>query len=313
MSRIHEALKRAEMERAATHSAVGGGVPLEPKAVAVSKAENGRAAADEREIKPTVAAEKTGHLEFSELQMGHAADATWNPDPNSDVFSPAHGGHGAEQFRTLRSRLYQLRSSHPLRTLLVTSSMAGEGKTFVTSNLVRSIVRQSERRVLVIDADLRRPRLHTVFGAPAAPGLSDYLRGTAEEASVIQHGGTENLCLIPSGTRVNDPSELLSNGRIKTLLDRVGPAFDWVIIDSPPCLPVADAGIIAHWCDGVLLVVRAGFTPSAAALKSRQELKQRNVVGVVLNAVTEDTQAYGPYYGSGRREYAATVSKSTTN
>ena len=295
MSRIHEALKRAEMERTATHSVAGGGVPLEPQAVAASTAETGGAAADKLESKPTVIAKQADHLDFGKLQMECAADATWNPEPTSDVFNPAHGGHGAEQFRTLRSRLYQLRGSHPLRMLLVTEPN-GRGRQDIRDEqpACDRAARQSERRVLVIDADLRRPRLHTVFGAAAAPGLTDYLRGAAEEASIIQHGGTGNLCLIPSGTRVNDPSELLSNGRMKTLLDRVGPAFDWVIIDSPPCLPVADAGIIAHWCDGVLLVVRAGFTPSAAALKSRQELKQRNVVGVVLNAVTEDTQAYGP-------------------
>jgi capsular exopolysaccharide synthesis family protein len=186
--------------------------------------------------------------------------------------------------------------------------MAGEGKTFVTGNLVRSIIRQPERRVLMIDADLRRPRLHTVFGAPTTPGLSDYLRGGRDEPSIIQYGGNGNLCFIPSGTRVSDPSELLSNGRMKTLLERVSPAFDWVIIDSPPCLPVADAGLIANWCDGLLLVVRAGFTPSAVLTKARQELKGRNVVGVVLNAVLDDALSYGPYYG-GYHEPAAGAAK----
>jgi capsular exopolysaccharide synthesis family protein len=200
----------------------------------------------------------------------------------------------------LRSRLYQMRGSQPLRTVLVTSSMAGEGKTFVSSNLVRAIVRQAERRVLLIDGDLRCARLHTVFGAAGTPGLSDYLRGRADEPTIIQHGAADgNLCLIPSGSKVSDPSELLSNGRLKTLLDRVGAAFDWVIIDSPPCLPVADAGVIANWCDGVLLVVRAEFTPSPVILKSRQELKARNVVGVVLNAVAEGALTYSSYYAAG--------------
>jgi capsular exopolysaccharide synthesis family protein len=187
--------------------------------------------------------------------------------------------------------------------------MAGEGKTFVTSNLVRAMVRQAERRVLVIDADLRCSRLHMVLGAPVSPGLSDYLRGTSDETSVIQHGGAGNLCLIPSGNKVSDPSELLSNGRFKTLLDRVGPAFDWVIIDSPPCLPVADAGVIANWCDGVLLVVRAGFTPSAVIAKSGRELKGRNVVGTVLNAVADDTLAYGSFYGYGNQKDEAQTSR----
>ena len=313
MSRIHEALKKAELERAAAQSFVAAGLGLEPQvapAAKEQKAETILTAGNGNESRPTaVAASQNEHWEFSELQARRVAHASWKPDPNSDIFSPIQTGHGAEQFRTLRSRLYQLRSHHPLRTLLVTSSMAGEGKTFVASNLVRSIVRQSERRVLVIDADLRCPRLHTVFGAPPAPGLSDYLRGVTDEPSIIQYGEEGNLCLIPCGNKVNDPSELLSNGRLRTLLDRVGPAFDWVIIDSPPCLPVADAGIIAHWCDGLLLVVRAGFTPSAVIVKSRQELKQRNVVGVVLNAVADDALAYGSHYGYGYQESPAKASK----
>jgi len=309
MSRIHEALKKAELERAAAQTVGAGGVLLTPQAIVPNGAGNGGTAAAGREIRPAEPAEQDGHFRFDELQARRQPHPNWNPDPNSDVFNPMEGGNGAEQFRTLRSRLYQLRSSQPLRTLLVTSSMAGEGKTFVTGNLVRAIVRQAERRVLVIDADLRCSRLHMVFGAPASPGLSDYLRGSSDEPSVIQHGGAGNLCFIPSGSRVSDPSELLSNGRLKTLLERVGPAFDWVMIDSPPCLPVADAGMIANWCDGVLLVVRAGFTPSGVIVKSRQELKGRNVVGVVLNAVGDDALAYGSYYASGYQKDEAKASK----
>jgi protein-tyrosine kinase len=308
MSRIHEALKKAELERNAAVTAGINGALLEPRVVVAGDTGHAGTVAASQEAKPAVSAEPVGHFRFDELQARCQAHSSWNPDPRSDVFNSVQDSHGAEQFRTLRSRLYQLRNNQRMAILVVTSSMAAEGKTFVTSNLVRSIVRQTERRVLVIDADLRCPRLHTVFGVPSEPGLSDYLRGSYDEPSVIQHGGEGNLCFIPCGSRVSDPSELLSNGRLKTLLDRVGPAFDWVIIDSPPCLPVADAGIIAHWCDGVILVVKAGSTPSAVIMKSRQELKQRNVVGVVLNAVADETH-YGSYYGAGYAEAGAKASK----
>jgi protein-tyrosine kinase len=307
MSRIHEALKRAELERANERAAAANhALPGPPEIAGVSKAVHSETAAVSRESKPAGAANHPAvQFRFEDLVARRQPHADWKPDPDMDVFSGSQSSHGAEQFRTLRSRLYHLRNGRPLKTLLVTSSMAGEGKTFVTGNLVRSMVRQPERRVLVIDADLRRPRLHLVFGSPTAPGLSDYLRGTHDESAVIQFGGTGNLCLIPSGTRVNNPSELLSNGRMKTLFERLGPAFDWIVIDSPPCLPVADSGVIANWCDGLLLVVRAGFTPSALIAKVRQELKGRNVVGVVLNAVAEDSLAYGPYYGG----YQASATK----
>jgi protein-tyrosine kinase len=307
MSRIHEALKRAEMERIAAQGAgTGNGVPT-PSVGGEAKAVT--TAAEPQETKPSMAVGGDGPLDFAELQLRRVEQPSWNPDPNADVFTATQSGQGAEQFRTLRSRLYQFRGSHPLHTVLVTSSVAGEGKTFVTSNLARSIVRQVERRVLVIDADLRRPRLHEVFGASPKPGLTDYLRGTADEPSIIQYGGAGNLGLIPTGSLVNDPSELLSNGRLKVLLDRIGAAFDWVILDSPPCLPVADAGIVAPLCDGILLVVKAGFTPSAAILKTRQDLKQRALVGVVLNGVAQDSHTYAPYYGAGQKESAATAAQ----
>ncbi|MFZ0910947.1 MAG: CpsD/CapB family tyrosine-protein kinase, partial [Candidatus Acidiferrales bacterium] len=204
-------------------------------------------------------------------------------------------GRGAEQFRTLRSRLYQIRSAQPLSVVLVTSSVPAEGKTFVTSNLAQSIVRQPDRHALIIDGDMRCPRLHQALGAPQTPGLTDYLRGDADEMAVIQNGGGGNLFFIGGGTKVSNPSELLSNGRLSTLLKKVAHAFDWVIIDAPPCLPVADATVIADFCDGILFVVRAGSTPGAVAQRAFQELRGRNILGVVLNAV-EDTHAYGSTY-----------------
>ena len=152
--------------------------------------------------------------------------------------------------------------------------------------------------MLIIDGDLRCARLHVPLGAPNSPGLSDYLRGEADEMAVIQHGQEGNLCFIPGGKEVTDPSELLSNGRLKKLLDRVTPVFDWVIIDSPPCLPVADATILANYCDGILLVVRAGSTASEVAQRALPGIAGRNVIGVVLNAV-EQSHMYGSYYYQG--------------
>jgi len=180
----------------------------------------------------------------------------------------------------------------------VTSALAAEGKTFVATNLAQAIAREKERKVLLIDGDLRSPALHKPLNAPSTPGLSDYLRGQASDPEIIQHGQEGNLCFIAAGSPGSDPSELLSNGMLEKLLDRLAPLFDWVIIDSPPCLPVSDANVLAGLCDGVLLVVRARSTPSAAADKARKELQKRKVVGVVMNAV-EQADSYGAYYGYG--------------
>ena len=243
-----------------------------------------------------------GYLRFDDLRK-HCAHPAWHLDPNVNVFiNPELGAHGSEQFRTLRSRLYQIRSAQPLRTLLVTSSLPAEGKSFVTCNLAQAIVRQPDRRALIIDADLRCSRLHVPLGAPASPGLTDYLRGEVDELAIIQHGLEGNLCFIPGGNQVTNPSELLSNGRLRALLERVAPVFDWVILDSAPLLPVSDSSVLSDLVDGVLLVVRAGQTRAESAQRSCQELRGRNIVGVVLNAVGPQ-HAYGESYYSSAYGY----------
>jgi protein-tyrosine kinase len=311
MSRIHEALKKAEQERA-TH------VVLEPMPTAPAPAPVAVATAtiapptitpvaapaalppriEIPALAPSILESTDVHMRYEDL-VRRCTHPTWRPDPNVNVFfNSGLSPRGAEQFRTLRSRLYQLRNAQPLKIVLVTSSIPGEGKTFVANNLAQAIVRQPDRRALIIDADLRCSRLHVPLGAPPAPGLTDYLRGDADEMAVIQQGADANLCFIPGGNEVANPSELLHNGRLKKLLDRVAPVFDWVILDSPPCLPVADSVLLADYSDCVLLVVRAASTPMETAQRACQELQGKNVAGVVLNSV-EESHLYGSYYYQG--------------
>jgi protein-tyrosine kinase len=298
MSRIHEALKKAEQERSAVQ-ATSAGVLAAPLTVGPATPIAATPDTDFVRTLPTeeLIAHSAGYLRFDDLRQ-HCAHPQWHLDPNVNVFiNSALTAHGSEQFRTLRSRLYQMRSAQQLRTLLVTSSVPAEGKTFVTNNLAQAIVRQPDRRALIIDADLRCSRLHVPLGAPASPGLTDYLRGEVDELAIIQHGLEGNLCFIPGGNAVTNPSELLSNGRMKVLLDRVMPVFDWVILDSAPLLPVADSSLLADLVDGIVVVVRAGQTPVETAQRACQELQGRNIVGVVLNAVSPD-HGYGSYYSS---------------
>jgi protein-tyrosine kinase len=299
MSRIHEALKKAEQERAVIQSAEGA-VPASNTAVetVMPPIEGGDSLPDIFK-QPAAVTPQSASLRRYEDLCQRCAHPHWHPDLNVNIFhNPALSVHAAEQFRTLRSRLYQVRGSQQLRTLLIASSLPAEGKTFVTNNLAQAIVRQPDRRCLIIDADLRCSRLHVPLGAPPTPGLTDYLLGEADEMAVIQHGSEGNLCFIPGGKEVANPSELLLNGRLKTLLERVTPIFDWVILDSPPLLPVADASLLADHVDGVILVVRAASTQTSVAERACQELQGRNIVGVVLNAV-EKAHVYGTYYYHG--------------
>ena len=315
MSRIHEALKKAEQERGAAAprqtpaaaAAEVATVAAEPVIVADSPAaplppREDAPARPGNLAPPSILSPSQDFLRFDELKR-RCARPEWHFDPNVNVFvNPMLSEHGAEQFRTLRSRLYQIRNDQKLKTVLITSSVPGEGKTFVSANLAQSIVRQPDKRALLIDADLRRPRIHAILGAPSSPGLTEYLRGEVDEIGAIQAGPEGDICMIPGGRQVTNPSELLSNGRLKKLLDRLSPVFDWIIFDSPPCLPVADASILAEICDGVLLVVKAGSTPAAVAQRARQELQTRNVVGVVLNAVGEAHMYNSVYYQAYRSD-----------
>jgi capsular exopolysaccharide synthesis family protein len=222
---------------------------------------------------------------------------TWMPQSNTTLFIQGKShAPGAEEFRSLRAHLYLIRAQQPVRKLLITSSLPKEGKSFTAVNLSFVLAHQPECRVLLVDADLRLPDLHRVLGTASTPGLSDYLAGEIDEFSVVQRGPLPNFCLIPSGKSVSNPNELIGNGRLKLLLDRLTPAFDWIILDSPPAIPVSDAKLLAGLCDGVLMLVRAGKTPYDLAKKACQTFHDNGLLGVVLNHVRGDAK-FGYYYG----------------
>jgi len=298
MSRIHEALKKAAQERS-VQLAKGGDTTFAELAAAptapVATEPTPLSGLEVRVLPPSPPVDNFAYLRYEDL-ISKCASPRWRPDPRLSVFEGNDDKQlGAERFRTLRSRLYQIAGTRPLRRVMVTSSVPAEGKTFVAANLAQSIVRQPDRKVLLIDADLRASRLHQVLGAPRFPGLSDYLRGDADEFQAVQKGSDANLCFIPGGREVSNPSELLMNDRLKRLLELMTPLFDWIVLDTPPTLPVHDASMMADLCDGVLFVVRAGMTDHQMAAKATGEFQDRNLLGVVLNRV-EDGAGYGGYY-----------------
>src|SRR6266481_589103 len=306
MSRIYEALKKAGAERARIGSAATQADSVATQA-GLSDEVTGQASEIISMYRWDGASPTLDSLRPDELRQ-RCTKPIWDLDAKSLVFcSEQSFSLCAEQFRTLRSRLYRIREDRPIHTLLVTSTAPSEGKTFVTLNLGQAIACQYERRVLLIDADLRASRLHVPLGAPSSPGLADFLRGEVDEYSIIQSNAQSNLFFIPAGRPVPNPAELLSNGRLKEFLARLGPVFDWVILDAPPVLPVTDASVIAGLCDGVLFVVRAGSTAFDLAEMACREFRDKNLVGIVLNDVEERVAAaYGayPYYGgngSGKR------------
>jgi protein-tyrosine kinase len=284
MSRIHEALKKAEQERGLAEPVQR----MEPVPL-----EDGISAGSPSLAVLSAAAPATAMT--PDALLSRSRRTNWHPEPKTMLFfSGEEHLYGMEEFRTLRSRLYQAREKHQLSKLLVTSPLPKEGKSFVAANLAQVLVRQQGKRALLIDADLRSPRLHQLLGAEAGPGLAEYLQAEVDEFAVLQQGPMENLFLIPAGSSIANPAELVGSGRMNTLLQRLEPLFDWIIIDSPPAVAVSDATLLANHCDGVIMVVRSNFTPFDVAKRARQEFGE-NIVGVVLNGISTLPE-YSQYY-----------------
>jgi protein-tyrosine kinase len=301
MSRIFEALKRAEQEQAFRKKTE---TPIRRPEPGMTPPQMSRPIDEPtgvKEAEPFASSLSVQSLSAEpvsgETALAQCKQPEWNPG-NTMLFSREENHqYKAEVFRTLRSRLYRLREQFSLRTVLITSTLPAEGKSFIAANLGQAIAQQHGRQALLIDADLRAPRLHTLLGAPRTPGLTEYLRGDADEISVIQRGPHNGFFFLPCGSPVANPVELIGNGRTKELLDRLKGIFDWIVLDSPPMAPVSDASLLADMCDGALLVVRAALTPFDLAQKVCADFKKTPLIGVVLNGVDRNS-SYGSYYYS---------------
>lgn len=323
MSRIYDALQKAEAERGhdadAQPSTARNGLAGEhsrPRLAAALSA----TALEEVEI-PRSAFEAVDH------EHAHAAPATavdlesitgrpWSPSVDQ-LPALAERGAGVEQFRSLRARLYELREQRSLKTVLVTSGLPQEGKSFVATNLALSLARNKTGRVLLIDGDMRRYTLHQLLGCESEPGLADYLAGRSSIEEILQRNANNGsvspagngtgpgtpasmppLAFIAGGNGGDRAADLSNNNRFEELIATLGPQFDWIIVDSSPVLPVSDAVNLSRACDGVLIVARSGVTQFEDAQRTQAELKSANLLGVVLNAV-EHAKHGGKYYGYG--------------
>jgi capsular exopolysaccharide synthesis family protein len=189
----------------------------------------------------------------------------------------------AEQYRQLRTRLSHAEGASNLRTVLITSPQKGEGKSVTSANLALTMAQELQRRVIIVEADLRKPSLQQLFGLPAGPGLSEYLAGSADLKEVMRFLPDHNLTVIHAGSSPMNPAELLGSTAMRRLLDQLRTRFDRVILDTPPVLPLADVAVLAPLVDGTLLVVRAGVTPKPAIENALRAFDSSRLLGVVLN------------------------------
>lgn len=189
----------------------------------------------------------------------------------------------AEQYRQLRTRLAHAEGAQNVRTVLVTSPQKGEGKSITSANLALTMAQELHRRVVIVEADLRKPSLRHLFGLPAGPGLAEYLTGAADLKDVMRFLPDHNLTVIDAGGAPANPAELLGSTAMRRLLDQLRSRFDRVILDTPPVLPLADVAVLAPLVDGALMVVRAGVTPKPAIENALRAFDSSRLLGIVLN------------------------------
>jgi succinoglycan biosynthesis transport protein ExoP len=245
--------------------------------------------------------ELTRHLGLPFLGM---IPALFDYDVSSPLINNGVPPNFSESFRSLRTNVLFSTAEEGIKSLVVTSTGPGEGKTLVSTNLAVGLA-QAGMRVLLVDADMRKPRVHTVFDKPRQPGLSNVLVGSARFSETVHATQIPGLWMVPAGAFPPNPSELLSSKRFADLVASLGAHFDWAIIDTPPIMAVTDSSIVAHLTTGVVFVIGAEMTSRYAAQRAVQQIGRGNAkfLGAVLNRVDLKHNAYyySQYY---RREYS---------
>jgi len=201
----------------------------------------------------------------------------------------------SEQFRTLRGRIDSLATQQPIKTVALVSPNTGEGKSTAAINLAAVTSMSVGRKVLLIDCDLRRPKIHRSLGVEPAVGLGEVLSGDVQLEEAIVQVDSVNMDVLPVKTRPGNPSELLASASMRQLLEKAGELYDQVILDTPACLGLPDAKTVSELCDGVVLVVRADSTPRQDVEAVLEVLDQRRVLGLVLNGADVGSSPSGYY------------------
>jgi capsular exopolysaccharide synthesis family protein len=299
MSRIQDILSKAERDgtvrrtRALTEE-LDQVRPLAPRRPAAPLS-------DERPVEAPAPAARSASWSAASVAPAIAADPEVMRTHQLDrhlVAALAPACLAAEQYRSLRTRIKRAEATRSIRAMVITSPAKGDGKSLTAANLALTMGQEFQQRILLMDADLRRPALHRLFGLGDGPGLSDVLMDGAELNDVLVPLPEYHLTVLPAGTPPSHPAEMLGSVSMRRVLDALRNQFDRILIDMPPVAPLADLQIVTPLVDGVLMIVRAGVTPKPAIEQALAGLDMSKVLGLVLNdsgGTISSRQAYEGY------------------
>jgi capsular exopolysaccharide synthesis family protein len=203
---------------------------------------------------------------------------------------PTRQDYVSNAYCRLAAQLHQIQQTRKLTTVMIASALPGEGKSLTAAILARALSEAYGKRVVLVDADLRRPSIHSLFGLASSPGLNDCLTSNVPVRPVRL---SNTLCVVPAGSPEPNPLERLSSSGLREFLSEQARHSDWVVLDVPPLAACPDAGILANLVDGVVVVVRAGKTPLASVESTISALGRERIVGVVLNRSASKALQYG--------------------
>jgi capsular exopolysaccharide synthesis family protein len=202
---------------------------------------------------------------------------------------------GADRIRYLRMRLHELQHQRQLRSIAITSPLPDDGKSTIALNLASALAESRQKSVLLIEADLHQPALAKVLAIPPRAGLADCIEEGTDPLMSVWRIEPLSFYFLQAGHASQNPTDLLQSGSMPRLLERLIPFFDWILIDSPPILPLTDALTLSRDVDGTVLVVRAGKTPRETVEEAVEQIGPGRLLGVVLNAAEGLNRSYAKY------------------
>jgi len=307
MSHIFDALQRSESEVSGTEpSSFSLATELLQAAEEKMRVAGAKEPAVAKEpVARAIEPDHSGHDAFFPIDLQQCPNLSVAVPADSRLVSvEKEDSLGAEKFRFLAVRLRHIRQTRPLKKILITSTIPQEGKSTVAANLACTLARRKPQKTLLLEGDLRRPTVAARFGLGRVAGLSEWFHGEGTAMNIYRLESL-NLWVLPAGNAAENPLELMQSGKLGSLMERLTEWFDWIVIDSPPVLPLADTSVWARLADGILLVTRPGVTEKHQLERGLATLEKSKLLGALMNSSTDAAhsdyyQRYGPPASSPR-------------